>query len=115
MTLGRPKGGKNRYHSTEFKLEIVNRIIAGESSKKIAKEYELSDGMVRGWIKRYKKSGASALENKKKPGNPFGGFYKKKNVTEIEKLRFELAKAEVEIAKLKKVYELERSGAVQRK
>ena len=115
MKIGRPRGGKNRYHSAEFKLEVVNRIVAGESSNKLAKEYDLSPGMVRRWVTNYKVSGTSALENRKKPGNPMGGFYRKKNITEIERLRFELAKAEVEIAKLKKVYELERSGAAQRK
>lgn len=111
MALGRPKGGTNRYHSKEFKLEVIKRIIDGEGTEPVADELELSAGMVRGWVRMYKKSGASALANMKKPGNPFAGLHTSKSLTEVEKLRLRLAKAEVELAKLKKVYELERSGA----
>ena len=114
MAIGRPKGGTNRYHSKEFKMEIIKRILNGESSGSIAAELDLSPSMVRTWVRTYKTSGILALE-KRKPGNPYAGLHTNKNLTEVERLRLELAKAEVELAKLKKVYELERSGAAQRK
>ncbi|GAV23374.1 uncharacterized protein BN742_00752 [Carboxydothermus pertinax] len=40
---------------------------------------------------------------------------KKKNLSEVERLRFELAKAEVELAKLKKLYKIERRFAQRKK
>jgi len=110
--MGRPRGGKNRYHSKEFKLGIINRILAGEGSYSIAKEYELSPSMIRKWVRSFQAKGPLGLENKKKTGNPLVGMYRKRNMSEVEQLRFELAKAEVELAKLKKVYGMERSVAI---
>jgi transposase-like protein len=114
MALGRPKGGTNRYHSKEFKMEVIKRVFDGESSESVAAELCLSAGMIRSWIRTYKESGMSALE-KRKPGNPYAGLHTSKSLTEVERLRLELAKAEVELAKLKKTYEMERSVARQKK
>jgi transposase-like protein len=115
MALGRPKGGANRYHSKEFKLEVITRILNGEGSHPVADELGLSPGMVRNWVMKYKESGVSGFENKKKPGNPYAGLHANNSLSEIERLRLELAKAEVELAKLKKIYEMERSVARQKR
>jgi transposase-like protein len=115
MPLGRPKGGTNRYHSKEFKLGVVSRILNGEGLKPVAKELELSPGLIGCWVTKYKEFGISGLENKKKPGNPYAGLYTSNKLTEVERLRLELAKAEVELAKLKKVHEMERSVARQKR
>lgn len=114
MGIGRPKGGKNRYHSKEFKLEVIKRILNGEGTDPVAAELGLSGGMVRNWVMAYKASGESALENRKKPGNPYSALHTSRSLTEVERLRLELAKAEVELAKLKKIYEMERSVAKQK-
>ncbi|GAV24034.1 helix-turn-helix domain-containing protein [Carboxydothermus pertinax] len=115
MPSGRPIGGKNRYYSKEFKLEVINRCLAGESTHALGKEYSINRSLICSWIKRFREKGPEALENKKKPGNPFAGMQKKKNLSEVERLRFELAKAEVELAKLKKLYEIERRVAQRKK
>lgn len=114
MAIGRPKGGTNRYHSKEFKLEVIRRVFNGEASGFVASELGLSPGMVRNWIKTYKESGMSVFE-KRKPGNPYAGLHTSKSLSEVERLRLELAKAEVELAKLKKIYEMERSVAKQKR
>ncbi|HYE09087.1 MAG TPA: helix-turn-helix domain-containing protein [Patescibacteria group bacterium] len=114
MALGRPKGGSNRYHSKEFKLEIVKRILNGEETDSVAAEFGLSGGMVRKWVMAFKVSRESALENRRKPGNPYSALHTSRSLTEVERLRLELAKAEVELAKLKKIYEMERSVAKQK-
>lgn len=115
MPSGRPKGGTNRYHSKEYKLEVVSRILNGEGLRPVVKELGLSIGLVSCWVAKYKEFGASGLENKKKPGNPYAGLHTSNKLTEVERLRLELAKAEVELAKLKKVYEMERSVARQKR
>lgn len=115
MPIGRPRGGKNRYHSKDFKLGVVRRVLAGESKRNVADEYELSHGMVTKWVKLFREKGEKGLENTKSPGNPFAGLHRKKYISEVEQLRYELAKAEVELAKLKKSYQMERSGATRKK
>lgn len=111
MARGRPKGGKNKYYSKEFKLEVLKRCFAGESEKTVAKEYGISHGMISVWNRKYREKGPAGLENKKKPGNPLAGIHRKKNLSEVERLRYELAKAQVELAKLKKLYQMERGVA----
>jgi transposase-like protein len=115
MAIGRPKGGVNRYHSKEFKLEVITRILNGEGSHPVADDLGLSPGMIRNWVMKYKETGVSGLENKKKTGNPYARLHTSNSLTEIERLRLELAKAEVELAKVKKIYEMERSVARQKR
>jgi len=48
------------------------------------------------------------LENKRGGGSPLRQYSSKKDKSYVEQLEYELAKAKVEIAKLKKDVELER-------
>jgi Transposase and inactivated derivatives len=97
-----------RYYSQENKIEIVKRCLSGESSKEAERRTGIGARLIRNWIKEYNEFGENGLKNKRRPGNPLAKYINKKNFSEIEQLRYELAKAEIEIAKLKKVYELER-------
>ena len=54
------------------------------------------------WIKKYLEQGESALENKKKPGNPLSKYSRKKNLTDLEKLEYENMKLRIENERLKK-------------
>ena len=58
---------KNRYYSTEFKLEIINRILVDhESINSVAIELGLSsDGTIHSWIKKYKENGYNVIEKKR--------------------------------------------------
>ena len=113
--MGRPKGGKNRYYSAEFKQSIVKELINGESTRNLAAKYSISRSNILNWSRKYKEEGLEALEPKRKPGNPYSRITSKKQPTEVEILRYELAKAEVEIVKLKKQLEIKRKEELQKK
>ncbi len=54
------------------------------------------------WVSKYYKGGYEALENKRKPGNPYGGYSKKKNLTYVEQLEYDNFTLTVENKALKK-------------
>ena len=60
---------KNNYYSPEFKLEIIQRVLSGESTTSIAAEIAINDGMIFSWLKKYRELGYNGLINKKK-GRP---------------------------------------------
>ena len=54
--------GLNRYWSKEDKLEIINEVLVNyKSTEQVAKEYDISCGMLRGWIIKYNKYGLDSL------------------------------------------------------
>ena len=96
------------YRSKEFKLNLVKEVLGGKSSREVGKGAGISDSLVRTWVRQYQKDGEVALEPKRKPGNPLCKYTRRKELSEIEQLRYELAKAELELSKLKKAYQEER-------
>lgn len=58
--------GKNTKYPVDFKIEIVNRILNGESAYGIAAELCVNEGMIVSWVKRYKELGYNGLIEKKK-------------------------------------------------
>lgn len=109
------------FHSREEKLMIVKRYLSGESSKALGKELGISDGNIRKWKRQYLSSGESALENRKKSGNPLSKYERRKELSreeqleyQVELLKRELMKKEAEVARLKKSMGLE-EGGIQRK
>lgn len=102
------RGISHTYRSKEFKLSIVKEVLGGKSSKEVGREACIDDSLVRNWVRKYQKDGEAALEPKRRPGNPLSKYTSRKELSEIEKLRYELAKAELELSKLKKAYEEER-------
>ena len=112
MSSGRPKGGTNKYWSAEEKekilLECREKGIGGTSA---AKEYGISRSQFFNWTKAYLEKGIDGLENKKKPGNPLMKYSAKKNLTEIEKLQYEIMKLRIENERLKKGYLVKGDGS----
>lgn len=105
--------GPNRYWSKENKLKIINEVLLdGKSSEEVSKEYDISGGMLRGWIIKYNKYGLEALENKKKPGNPLSKYSNRKNLSEIEQLQYENMKLRIENERLKKGYLVKGDGSI---
>ncbi|CDC70015.1 MAG TPA: helix-turn-helix domain-containing protein [Acholeplasmatales bacterium] len=103
--MGRPKGGKNREWSKEEKLKYVLMVLNGEkSATEIRKSEGISNGMISIWIKRYNEGGIEALQNKRKPGNPLMKYSRRKELTDIEKLEYELMLYKIEVERLKKGY-----------
>lgn len=102
----------NRYWSKEDKLKIILEVLEGYSSVQIAKKYNISGGMLRGWIIKYKKEGEDALENQKKPGNPLSKYMNRKHLTQMETLQFENIKLRIENERLKKGCQVKGDGSV---
>ena len=111
--MTRIRKGPNRYWSKEDKLKIINEVLVNcKSTEQVAKEYDISGGMLRRWIITYNQHGESSLENKKKPGNPLMKYSAKKNLTDIEKLQYENMKLRIENERLKKGYLVKGDGSV---
>lgn len=114
--MGRPKGGTNRYWSTQEKLRIINRVEAGDKSiNEIGREEGIYPSQLDRWIRQYRKSGIEGLINKKKPGNPLVKYQAKKDLTEYEKLEYENMKLRIENARLKKGYSTEEVMVIRQK
>ena len=84
--------------------------------RKISKELGIGDTTIGKWVHAYEKDGINGLESKTGKcgsGNPYVALYNKKNLTEVERLKLELVKKEVECERLKKGYSVK--GVGQRK
>ena len=114
MTKGRPKGGKNKYYTKEEKYKIIKPILDFEkTSGQITRETGLSNGMLSKWVNKYRESGISGLENKRKPGNPMARLYsKKKFSSKEEQLEYENMKLRIENERLKKGYQMRGDGSI---
>ena len=111
--MGRPKGGKNNYHSKEEKIKIVKEMIEENSSQlQASKKYNINQSILGRWRKDYLEKGEEALENKKKPGNPLCKYSNRKNLSEMEKLQYENMKLRIEVERLKKGYQVKGDGSV---
>ena len=111
--MARIRKEPNRYWSKEDKLKIINEVLLNsKSTQQVAKEYDISGGMLRGWIIKYNKFGENSLENKKKPGNPLSKYSSRKNLSEMEKLQYENMKLRIENERLKKGYLVKGDGSV---
>ena len=106
--IGRPKGGKNRKFTPEQKRDFVLQFFKENTPyDTFANKNNISRTMLRLWIEKYEKDGIDGLKSKSGKcgsGNPYAALHSKKNLTEVEKLRLELAKKEVECERLKKGY-----------
>ena len=100
--MGRPKGGSNRQYAKEEKLRIVSEVMAGKSVLEMARESGIHKSVVQRWAQTYAEQGEAGLTPKRKPGNPLAMYSSRKELSEVEQLRYELAKAQLEIAQLKK-------------
>ena len=110
---GRPRGGKNNYHSKEEKIKIVKEMLDFNLSPlDIEKKYNISHSLAGKWRKDYLEKGENSLVNKKKPGNPLCKFSNKKNLTDIEKLQYENMKLRIENELLKKGFLMKGDGSI---
>jgi len=62
--------GSPRRHSLEFKIEIAQRMLAGESSAALSRQHRLPRSMMYRWRNAYREEGASGLQ--KTGGRPPG-------------------------------------------
>lgn len=81
-----------------------------KSTPQISKEYDISQGMIINWIKKYKQFGYEGLVTKKKPGNPLSKYNNKKDLTKEEQLEYENMKLRIENEMLKKGFLMKEDG-----
>ena len=115
--IGRPKGGKNRKYFIDEKLTYIKQFYEENIPlKTFTRKNSIPENTFRCWLVNYEKEGYEGLKSKTgkfSSGNPYAGLCHKKNLTEVERLRLELAKKEVECERLKKGYTVK--GVGQRK
>ena len=111
--MARIRKEPNRYWSKEDKIKIIKEVLDGKSSQEVAKKYDISGGMLRGWIIKFNEYGEKALDNKKKPGNPMAKYYvTKKFKSKEEELEYENMRLKIENERLKKGYLVEGDGTI---
>ena len=93
-----------RAYSFEFKLEVVQRVVAGEAKVDLAGEYGLSSAkLIEAWVRKYRHDGEDGLRPKpqgrpkKPPSRP------DRQDSELERLRRENELLRAENAYLGKV------------
>jgi transposase-like protein len=55
------QGKQQRRHSTEFRIEIAARMLAGENVKALSERYQLPRSMMYRWRDAYRKDGAAGF------------------------------------------------------
>ena len=58
----RPGRGKARVHTAEFKLRVVQRMLAGEPVARLSREVKVKREMLYRWRDAYRKEGAAGLQ-----------------------------------------------------
>ena len=111
MDRGRPKGGKNRKYSYEFKLEVMEyHFNLHHSKRETMKEYNIGSSNFERWKKYY-------LNNTLKDGrlhergNKYAALHTSKNLTKEQRLELENLKLRIENERLKKGYLVKGGGA----
>ena len=106
--IGRPKGTKNIMRSPEEKEQLILEWRqANMPMNGFAKSRGIAMSPFKRWVYAYEEYGIEGLKSKTGKcgsGNPYAALHVKKELTEVERLRLELAKKEVECERLKKGY-----------
>ena len=93
----------NKEWSPEEKLELISRVLAGESNQAVAVSAGISDGMLYSWVRRYKMYGYEGLLSRQQGRKSKEPDMKKRKeplpLTESE--REELIRLRAEIARIK--------------
>ena len=107
--MARPIGTKNVMRTEEEKERIVLEYLnSKEGYRRIALNNDVDPNVLFRWIKLYKEKGKEGLKSKTgKTGSGKGNFKR----TEIEQLKENLLKKEIELMRLKKGYVVKGVGA----
>ena len=110
---------KNMMRTPEEKEQIVLEYLQDKnpSGRKTAAKYDISYSLFCYWLRYYRESGIDGLKSQtgktkcSRKGNPYGGLQKKKTKTREEELELENLKLKVEVARLKKGYQVKGVGS----
>ena len=92
---------------------IVNRYFNGESITKLANEYEIGKRQIYHWINKYQENGIEGLKSNTGKSTKYHnhmGLHLRKPKNKIEELELEIMKKDIEIARLKKGYNVKGVG-----
>ena len=110
MAIGRPKGGKNKKYSYEFKLKVIqDRIDNHLSWSELEKKYEVGHSVIIRWEKLYNE-GLLETGRFHKRGNLFSALHTSKSLSKEERLELENLKLRIENERLKKGYIVKGGG-----
>ena len=94
--MGRPKGGKNKKYSYEFKLKVIqDRLDNHLSWSELEKKYEVDHPVIIRWEKLYNE-GLLEKGRVHKRGNPFAALHTSKSLSKEERLELENLKLRIE-------------------
>ncbi len=112
---GRPKGTTNMIRSAEEKERIVLAWRkTNESQSAFCNGVGLNPRLISVWNRKYEKDGLEGLRSKTGKcgsGNIFSALHTSKKLSEVERLKLELMKKEIEIERLKKGYMVKGAGS----
>jgi Transposase and inactivated derivatives len=110
--MGRPLGTRNVMRTAEEKEIIVLEYLnSKDSMSTIGSKHGVYLSVIKNWVREYRESGFKGLESKTgKHTNSNLGKYNR-NPSELDKLKSELLKKEIEIERLKKGYLVKGVGA----
>lgn len=110
--MARPIGTNNIMRTAKEKEKLVLEYFDSKVGyRNFARSKDIYPSIFISWIKKYRENGIEGLKSKTgKHKNPNCGKYKR-NKTEVEKLKEELLKKEIELMRLKKGYIVKGVGA----
>lgn len=104
MSIGRPKGGKNKKYSYDFKLKTIkDREENHLSWAKLEKKYDVRRSVIQRWINLYNE-GLLETGRTHNCGNKFAALHTSKSLSKEERLELENLKLRIENERLKKGY-----------
>ena len=102
---------KNNMRTIEEKESIVKEMIKNNLSiSKTSKKYNISTSVISKWLYSYKENGKEGLKSNTGKHGKQQGIYLRKPKNKIEELELELMKKDIEIARLKKGYNVKGVG-----
>ena len=109
--MGRPLGGKNNMRTPEEKEAIVLEYLSGKVGyREVAKAHGVSKRLLEVWVGKYLKNGIEGLSSKSGKGSNGNKGKYDRHPSEVDKLKKELLKKEIEIERLKKGYQVKGGG-----
>lgn len=108
-------GGRNmnRMRTPEEKEKILKDYLNGMGISSIVKKYQVRDFLVYRWLRKYQEKGLEGLKSNTGRNSSLSknkGLYLRKPKSKIEELEIELMKKDIEIARLKKGYNVKGVG-----
>ena len=108
--MGRPKGGKNKKYSYDFKRKAVeDHELNHLSLTEIYTKYDIKPSVYYRWLKLYREGilKEGRVHNR---GNIFSALHTSKSLTKEERLELENLKLRIENERLKKGYQVKGGG-----